>query len=239
MGWNHSRTEENNRRSTPSWAWLSALSVSACFLYGCTTGRGVVEGLVFESQREIAIEGAVVTITSLEGDGEEQFMLTDINGIYRFEGIREGLNQVTVVKEGYTGDLVKLADVVQGGDLTLDFRLSIVPRRISETLEIRVLDDLGPVKNAVIDYYQSSCVGKSSGCLSDFPEKDDLFFLFVGSFSTGDDGIAALGLPAVEEFNQYLLQFRIVGVGHRNTTADLLLNIDYVPTSIELFLPRQ
>jgi hypothetical protein len=223
-------------------------------LSACAKGNGTVEGLIFEAQREIAIEGVVVSIRSLEGSGEEQFTLNDINGLYHFDGVPEGLNRVTVVKEGYDSPssslTTKFADVVEDETLTLDFVLLLVPRSITQDLLVRVRDDRGPLAGATVDHYRGPCIGRSGvlacssdtiarACIREMPAPQDADYCLEESLITNANGEVRVRIASVQELIEYMVQFRITAPEHQNRVFDLLLNLENLPAVVEYSLPRQ
>jgi hypothetical protein len=207
---------------------------------GCSSGTGVVEGLIYESQREIAIEGAFVHISSLEDEDYERFTFTDINGLYRFEDVPRGVNRVQVVKEGYSGSgTLKLADVVEDETLTLDFRLFLFPLGITRLLIVRVSDGSGPVAGATVDLHVGPCLGTLSPCLRTLPpDPRNIFYTFSASYTTNASGAAALSIGTIEELKEYIFQLRVTAPGHVNRVIDLVIDLENLPSSVEIFLPR-
>lgn len=227
---------------------IAGLVALATSLGACARGQGTVEGLVYERQREIAIEGAFVQIESLEGDSSEQITFTDINGLYRFEGVPEGLNRVTVIKEGYATNPApnacsgcrKFADVVEDETLTLDFPLDFFARSISQSVLVRILDERGPLSGATVDLYRGPCVGRGgSNCFRRFP--DDPNYFFDGSFTTDANGTASVPFASdsnqIFEFSDYYYQLRVTAPEHQNRIFELVFNINNLPASRDLFLP--
>jgi len=224
---------------------IAALLVLSLALGACAQGSGTVEGLVVERQRQIAVEGALVHIESLEGDGTEQIVLTDINGLYRFADVPKGLNRVTVIKEGYgtdptsCGGCRKFADVVEDQDLVLDFQLDFITRSVFQSVLVRVSDDRGRLPSASINLYRGPCVGSSNDCFRTFPT--DPSFIFDGLFVTGADGTVSVpfaGTAPINEFSDYHYQLRVTAPDHQNRLFDVVLNIDNIPATLDLFLPR-
>jgi hypothetical protein len=225
---------------------VAALGALVGMLGACAKGTGVVEGLVVEQQRQIAIEGAVVHIESLEGDGSEQFVFTNLNGLYHFEGVTEGLNRVTVIKEGYATDPAtcgticrKFADVTQDQSLTLDFSLSFFARTVSQSIPVMLRDEAGMLEGATVDLYRGPCVGSGLGCVRVFPT--DPGYVFDSTQTTDENGQAtvpfAVTVP-IDEFSTYYYQLRVTAPAHQNRVYEFHFDIKSIPSSLDLFLPR-
>jgi hypothetical protein len=227
---------------------IPILLLLALVLGSCAKGNGTVKGLVVESQRQFAVEGAFVHIQSLEGDKSEQFVYTDINGLYEFDNVIEGLNRVTVIKEGFGTNPAtcsgcrKFADVTESQTLTLDFSIDLVVRSVSQKTLVRILDDRGPLAGATVDLYRGPCVGRSLTCLHTLPNPIDYTFFAFESFTTAQDGTISVPFASdsfpVDELSTWYYQLRVTAPDHQNRVFDLSFNINSIPATLDFVLPR-